>query len=185
VAWQGAPVADRLRPGLSDVEIDEVLGPLGIDLPEEARVWWKWHDGADPDGDRWISPRAFAYVSLGEATLIREEVRQQAQRAGTPDAPPPMDEPDYWWAPSWFPLGSSGGTVACDYSVARHEPSPIRVVDWWDEEFHRPKAASLGQMVSWWIDAFDRGAWYFDRERGVWDGRREMIDREMDLSRLL
>jgi hypothetical protein len=25
-----------------------LLAPLGIDLPEEARVWWRQHDGVVP-----------------------------------------------------------------------------------------------------------------------------------------
>jgi hypothetical protein len=44
-------LADRWRPGLSDAQIDELLLPAGIDLPEEARVWWRWHDGQQVAAD--------------------------------------------------------------------------------------------------------------------------------------
>jgi len=47
----GARLADRWRPGLSDAQIDELLLPAGIDLPEEARVWWRWHDGQQVAAD--------------------------------------------------------------------------------------------------------------------------------------
>jgi hypothetical protein len=43
----GAPVADALRPGLTDDEMDALTAPLGIRLPAEARRWWGWHDGAN------------------------------------------------------------------------------------------------------------------------------------------
>ena len=39
----------RLAPGLTDAEMDDVMRPLGLTLPEEDRVWWRWHDGlTDP-----------------------------------------------------------------------------------------------------------------------------------------
>jgi hypothetical protein len=44
-----APIADSLRPGLSDAEMDALVSPLGLRLPHEARVWWGWHDGTDSD----------------------------------------------------------------------------------------------------------------------------------------
>ena len=43
----GAPLADSWTGGLTDEEIDAILLPLGIDLPEEARVWWRWQNGAE------------------------------------------------------------------------------------------------------------------------------------------
>ena len=33
-------VLNYLRPGLTDAEMDALTEPLGIVLPEEARVWW-------------------------------------------------------------------------------------------------------------------------------------------------
>lgn len=47
-AWrrQGAPIAAHLAPGLSDQEIDALLQPSGITLPETARELFRWHDGA-------------------------------------------------------------------------------------------------------------------------------------------
>lgn len=41
---RGIPV-DDLMPGLGDDEIDEITGPVGLELPEEVRAWWRWHDG--------------------------------------------------------------------------------------------------------------------------------------------
>jgi hypothetical protein len=49
-------------------------------------------------------------------------------------------------------------------------PTPIRHVD--HEFFDRsrtPVADSLGTVVTWWIDALDRGAWTYDRGRGYWE----------------
>ena len=38
-----------LAPGLTDQQIDTLTAPYGIDLPEEARVWWRWHNGRHAD----------------------------------------------------------------------------------------------------------------------------------------
>jgi hypothetical protein len=37
---------DRLRPGLGDEEIDRLSAPLGFDLPEEVRRWYRWQNGS-------------------------------------------------------------------------------------------------------------------------------------------
>lgn len=56
---QGASIADLLRPGLSEEEMDELTDPLGLVLPREAKIWWGWHDGAFP------APPSSAPASLG------------------------------------------------------------------------------------------------------------------------
>jgi len=43
----GLPIAEHLRPGLSDEEMDAITHPLGIDLPPQLRALWAWHDGAE------------------------------------------------------------------------------------------------------------------------------------------
>jgi hypothetical protein len=47
-AWcrQGAPITAHLAPGLTNREIDTILRPIGITLPEAAREVFRWHDGA-------------------------------------------------------------------------------------------------------------------------------------------
>ena len=75
----GSLIVDAWAPGLTDTQIDDLLQPLGIDLPEEARAWWRWHDGilveANPRVTE-ISPRrphlplryvAEQYAALGGA----------------------------------------------------------------------------------------------------------------------
>jgi cell wall assembly regulator SMI1 len=44
-----APIANSLRPGLSEAEMEALVDPLGLRLPTEARVWWGWHDGVEVD----------------------------------------------------------------------------------------------------------------------------------------
>lgn len=42
----GAPIAEQLRPGLSQEQIDAIVAPLGLHVPSEALVWWR----ARPEG---------------------------------------------------------------------------------------------------------------------------------------
>jgi cell wall assembly regulator SMI1 len=42
---QGAAIADDLRPGLAEAEMQAAAEPFGLALPAEVRVWWGWHDG--------------------------------------------------------------------------------------------------------------------------------------------
>ena len=48
----GAAIVDMWAPGLSDDAIDALVGPIGIELPEEARVWWRWHNGVKAGAPR-------------------------------------------------------------------------------------------------------------------------------------
>ena len=43
-----AAITRTWLPGLTDSEIDALSRPHDLDLPEEARVWWRWHNGAAP-----------------------------------------------------------------------------------------------------------------------------------------
>lgn len=45
----GAPIVKHREPGLDDAAIDELIVPLDLQLPDEARVWWRWHNGTVPD----------------------------------------------------------------------------------------------------------------------------------------
>jgi hypothetical protein len=54
------PITRVWRPGLDDASIDALLEPLGIQLPEEARRWWRWRNGVVPGtrGPDWdLTPR--------------------------------------------------------------------------------------------------------------------------------
>jgi hypothetical protein len=46
----GVPVDALNEPGLSDAEMDEMTAVIGLVLPGEARVLWRWHDGVPGDG---------------------------------------------------------------------------------------------------------------------------------------
>jgi hypothetical protein len=182
---QGAPLAGRLRPGLTERQMDELTEPLGLRLPVEARLWWGWHDGAAVGRysvSRELGP-AREFLSLSAAVEHYEQRRRMAAQA-IEGAPPPMSEPDWWWHPTWLPVTNGGPTIACECSVAQGEPCPMLVVDWHEaaEWIEFPEAAdpvrtgSFGEMVEIWLRALDCGAWRFDASIGHWDGDYALLD---------
>jgi hypothetical protein len=183
------PGLERRRPGLRDDEIDAGTAPLGLRLPLEARRWWGWHDGiAIAPGDlrkqHEFGGPGFVYLTLAAAVELYAEMRRIANEVAGPGEPLSQDE---LWDPSWFPVTKAynGGIVACDCSAPSAARTPIRAVHWKNGVVGEIRARSFGEMVSWWIDALDRGAWCYDLETGNWLYDWEQLDRERELTDLV
>lgn len=162
------PIIDRLRPGLTDDQIDELTAPLGLRLPEEARTWWRWHNGVDLTGtsrDWGFDPGLMVFAPLDRQVEHYGKLRSRSRSAALADPEAGHDE-DYWWPPTWFALTKGKRSVVCD-CAAPGATSPIYAYDvgvW--EELHTPRADSFGQVVAWWIRAYDDGIWRYDH--GKW-----------------
>jgi cell wall assembly regulator SMI1 len=166
-AEQGAPLVGHLQPGLTDEEIARELAPLGLRLPGEAALWWGWHDGVPSGQPRDMGGPVFRFLTLADAVQEYHSSRQVAESAART-----KDEADHLWHPTWFPITNTGysAVIACDCSVAEGAPTPIRAVQWgYNEESDVPVAESFGQMVAWWIDAIELGAWRYDTGLGRWE----------------
>jgi len=186
---QGAPIAQRLRAGLSERDIDQLTGRLGLRLPVEARTWWGWHDGASAEGattgfERWLGGSAFEYLSLEEAAAWYDEMRGVAADVSAAAGNQRSD----WWEDSWFPITKNmgGGTIACDCAVPQGAVTPIRMVDWArNERFRDPVVSSLGEVVEWWIEALDGGAWRYDAREARWQNRYDLHEPARELTGLV
>ena len=179
---QQAPLVSRLRPGLTDSQIDELTAEIGLRLPEEARTWYRWHDGTDPveyTHQRWIGP-GHSLISLADSV---EQTRKQRDTLAHDGFLPPEE----WWAPSWFALTPSNGSLVCDCSVAPGEVTPIRIVRWDDQPDGHAKirTRSLGELVSWFIEAFDCGAWCYRAGTVGWDPNPDVLRWELRTSGVL
>jgi hypothetical protein len=76
--------------------------------------------------------------------------------------------------------------VVIDCSVPEGQPTPLRFIDLQDVEGSpRPRAQSLGQMVSWWIRALDSGGWHWDAAGSEWKIHRELMDDDYRMSPLV
>ena len=181
---QRAPIVEHLRPGLGDADIDSQLGPLGLQLPAEAALWWKWHDGVSIADPGVMGGWDFRFLALDDAVRQYQQSRGIAEYAASEEG-----EADRLWHPSWFPItvSGSGGVVSCDCSVPEGASTPIRMVHWGHkEDSDVPVAASFGQMVAWWIDAIERGAWRYDTNLGRWEiDHQKLADPRRELTRLV
>jgi cell wall assembly regulator SMI1 len=172
---QGAAIADDLRPGLAEAEMRAATEPFGLTLPAEARVWWGWHDGTASMTGTSALGLDLLYLPLSTALAVYQtQLRIAAQVAEGADSLAAGDV----WPRSWLPLSTKGAgmMMVCDCGVPEGAPTPIRHVD--HEFFDRsrtPVANSLGTVVTWWIDALDRGAWTYNRERRSWEELPERL----------
>ena len=171
------PVLDTLRPGLSREQMDAVVGPLGLELPPEAQVWWGWHDGAAEARvlarERFVKP-GVEFLSLSELadwyTSSRAFLDEDLEEGA-----------DYLWPANYFCLlRQDSGNVTFDCTDSGSRYSPLYFNDFYDtvpeRDYVTPVARSVGEMVTWWIEAWDDGAWGHDPETG-WTIDFDRIDR--------
>jgi hypothetical protein len=159
-----AAITRAWQPGLDDDQIDALVQPLGLDLPDEARTWWRWHDGC-PTGthpaEAELTPRRplFDLVltlddfeSFRGATLQLEGSDARLQPVG--------DQP-------WI-------FFACD--GPRDAPVPIYVGG--HGEGHRLALPSIGELVLTWTRLIDEGGYTTDAD-GLWEWDFEKIPEDI------
>jgi hypothetical protein len=150
----GALVVDHWAPGLTDAQIDALLHPLDIDLPDEARVWWRWHNGT------LVDPRKReAKISPGRHPLPLKEVADfYAGEQG------PLI--DFYGVGGQLRPVSEKPLIYFDCAGRHDEPVPIiTALDASDE--HRVVLPSIGELILAWIDLLDRGIWATNPD-GTW-----------------
>lgn len=156
----GAPIVDAWAPGITDEEIDAVLLPLDIDLPEEARVWWRWHNGTREDAamiDRHLW-RRFP-MSLEATAELYASAREDTEYLWSIDKwlCPAIEKPEIFFC--------------CDRP--RAEPVPIYTQN---DNADIPKEVlpSIGELVLAWLELLERGVWTLRRD-GIWTTHPEKI----------
>lgn len=159
-----APIATVVRPGLNESEIDRLAAPLGLTLPIEARVWWRELDIRVPDReageDDVMTGSYWCFLRLEDA--VRDALRQRemaAQLAASPGWP--LGERT--WVDSWSPIcWIDHGRLLIDCADPTMPMSPVRYIQWVALPEGPPATQSIGELVSWWVEAFDTGGYYFD-----------------------
>jgi hypothetical protein len=138
------PLARAFLPGLTDAEIDALLKPIGIELPQSARELYKWRNGVDRKKmggyDFFYRMMMFPLheqIKYSYATLC--EVREDFNK-------------------SWFPLfdTETADCWAIDCGSATAEDAPIIDFDNYDID-HVAGFASLEQCFRCMLKAFDEG----------------------------
>jgi cell wall assembly regulator SMI1 len=180
--WEavGAPVRRCARPGLTSAEIDELMAPLGLRLPVEARLWWQWHNGTEQDltvtsiEGNLMGP-VHRFLRLEEAIVTYRYACELADEAADMSGMAPQE----WWDRAWFPVVSTihDSLVSIDCSVPEGEVSPVRSVEAPDEDRLVIRAPSLTDVVLWWGEAMQSGGWTYDAARNHWVIVESRLDR--------
>jgi hypothetical protein len=143
----GAAVVEHLAPGLDDERIDELLEPVAIDLPAEARTWWRWHNGtlrsAPPTATEIIPYRDLVSLqgAIGTFTALAEA---QVEVFGMPELAKHLQ------------LVSEQPTIYVDCNTRAEAPAPI-----YSQNDHTdpPRVAlpSMGELITIWMQLIDDG----------------------------
>jgi hypothetical protein len=179
---QGAPIVQRFRPPASAEALATVEDYLDRPLPLEVKQWWGWHDGTDIKPDERavrgsIGP-GFIFLGAKRAAEDSRWVRNDAEEVWPED-------PDRLWRKTWLAIDPLG-RIACDCAGEADAPVPIVKGDpHLVSEVGDVAARSFGEMVGWWIEALETGAWIYELEQERWERNPELISLERDLTRLI
>jgi len=160
--------AAKLAPGLSSDELDAVEAQVGLTFPVELRAWFGWHNGMREwgNGGLFVQNKLLTIANAVEAYEFLVEGALEITE-GTSWKPE-----DTYWGLSWFPFMGADATfdgIDCsgDPSAAApvfqtyKEGDPSRVSD------------TLAEVVEWWFELFDAGAYTQTSSGWVLDDLRE------------
>lgn len=138
-----APIVNALRPGLDDATMDSVAAAQGWSMPEELRVWYRWHDGAEPTKRRSIGPGGFEFLTLSEALQVTAWNRDFFAGAA------PLFWPDQWFV--FLRMDAQRLYMDTTRNGFRNGSTPIGLVSREPEDGDVHRAGSLLQAASLWL----------------------------------
>lgn len=158
---QRVPIVDVLAPGIEEDQVRAALAPLGMEPPGELITWFAWHNGITE-----VEPQSFGQ------TLLNRHVLSVAQAVAEWHWLQPGPEP-WQWNPTWLPFGSSTGMwrYAVDCTPPQAETATVRLAspdEGYFDESRRASVVGLASVVSWWIEALDRGWMRWAEDPGEW-----------------
>lgn len=177
----GAPVAELFRPGLTDEQIDDLMAPTGLTLPDELRIWWRWHDGAneaasDQEEGRRLGPGGWLHLSLRQAVDLHGYHNGRYREMIEIEA---MDLAELAWRPNLFPFSHRGWqpnhVLAADTSVPKHASAPVVMTSEMGIESWTG-ADSVSEVVGLWIELLESGRYHV--EDGSWQPLDPMYTEE-------
>jgi hypothetical protein len=159
----GVPVDQFLRPGATRGAVELEFQQHGLVAPEEAVVWFGWHDGRfDVPGAAEALP-VFGAWSLADLAVERV----------TPGWLPPTGFGEFDWNPNWVHImGDQTGLAVCCADGPKNPPL-VRVIDsdpfaGTQESQTEMQVVSLCTPVAWWIDSIRRGWYKWDPSLSYW-----------------
>jgi hypothetical protein len=143
----GAAIVDQWEPGLVREQMNALTEPHGFRLPEEAALWWGWHDGA----------------GTAELTPTRRLVTLESAMRGFDQVQSGMS--DAWGLTGLVAVVNEQPWLWFDCRGEPDTPVPVYAGFKGDEPWIA--AESIGDMVLILIAGLEAGAYSTD-ERGEW-----------------
>ncbi len=162
----GAPIAGALRAGLSDAELDRYETSLGFALPEDVRIWFAWHDGAETVADVVTGcsylPTLHGLLPLDRAMMFRSRYIEAQVVL------PHLDIHTY--DPNWLPItATAGGELTLAADCGGLAPAAVHSINVrGDDDWRTPAAASLTDLAELWVTVASGGYWRWDVSETDW-----------------
>jgi hypothetical protein len=144
----GAAVVDQWEPGLTREQMDAITEPHGFRLPEEAALWWGWHNGS---GTAELMPtrRAGSLEAVMEGFELEDGVTSEVW--GLTGLVAVVNEQPWLW-----------------FDCHGAYDAPVPVYAGYKDDQPRVASESIGDMVLILIAGLEAGA-YSTNERGEWN----------------
>lgn len=161
-AARGLSIADDLNPGLSTAELDALEAEIECPLGPELRCWWGWQNGearkeSTPFRNRAPGPWFMTVSEALKAAAFFAELDEGEDLRS--------------WGDGWLPVtrNVSGGLLACEPPASADGLSCVRYVQAGVTDLPPDiTAGSLGQIVAWWIELYDRDLYYLNDTTDRW-----------------
>jgi hypothetical protein len=167
----GVPVVDRLRPGLTRAQVEQISTEFGVTLSQDAAAWWMWHDGdREHYEDDWGTPglTPFTVFSGLRSSLQRGAQLHHNTWTGAFDNPDPqIDVLEWSWAfhLEYLILLDNDNPLVMDCTDPDAPDSPTGMYAAGDGI---GRTITLTERISWWYWALDHGHWLLTDD-GRWD----------------
>jgi hypothetical protein len=160
---KGIPVEEYLSPGASPAAVRAGFEECGLVAPDEAVVWFGWHDGPTRH------PNSHKVMPMFLGWSLAECVAAYLDPAGHPKG-----HEDWQWDPAWIQIMGDANGLAISCAAAPDQAPLVRALTW-DGEFGTQPSQTLSQAVSlctpvaWWVDALQHGWYRWNPHGNAWE----------------
>jgi hypothetical protein len=159
----GVLFRQSVKTGLSPTTIAHYLEAVGLNVPEEAVVWFEWRDGPSDNRALGVLP-SLSPVGVESATRRYRDLRADVELE------PSSDLSDFGIGPGWLPLGRAYVGLAVSCEEPGQTPRPIRYAN---EEFPYEQTAyralSICTYATWMIFGLRSGAYVWHSDSQSWN----------------